>query len=137
MPAALDHLQFNVGKPATSLAFYKDMFSFLGYNIVADHGPPWEMVGVSDGHTTYYFYRTDEDKREHPYNRDGTGLNHIGLLVESKAEVDRFIEEFMKPRGMAPEWGTPRVREDYGGNYYQVMFADPEGLAIEVFYKDA
>jgi hypothetical protein len=38
---------------------------------------------------------------------------------------------------MAPEWGTPRVRDDYGGNYYQVMFADPEGLAIEVYSKDS
>ena len=136
MPLALDHLQFNVGKPATSLGFYKDMFTFLGFDIVAEHGPPYELVGVSDGHTTYYFYRTDEDKRDHAYNRDGTGLNHIGLLVDSKADVDRFIEEFMKQRGIAPQWGTPRSREDYGGNYYQVMFADPEGLAIEVFYRD-
>jgi catechol 2,3-dioxygenase-like lactoylglutathione lyase family enzyme len=136
MAPRFEHLQFNVGKPATSLGFYKDLFSALGFQIVAEHGAPWEMVGVSDGYTTYYFYRTDEDKRDHPYNRDGTGLNHIGLRVETKAEVDRFIEEFMRPRGMEPEWGTPRTREDYGGNYYQVMFADPEGLAIEVFCKD-
>lgn len=137
MPVSLNHLQFNVGKPGTSLGFYKDMFSALGFDIVAEHGPPWEMVGVSDGHASYYFYRTDEDKRDIPYNRDGTGLNHIGMRVESKEDVDRFIEEFMMPRGIAPEWGTPRVREDFGGNYYQVMFADPEGLAIEVFYVDA
>jgi hypothetical protein len=84
----------------------------------------------------FYFYRTDEDKRAYRYDRDSTGINHVGVLVESKQEVDRFIAEFMTPRGIAPQWGTPRTREDYGGNYYQVMFADGEGLGVEVFYRD-
>jgi catechol 2,3-dioxygenase-like lactoylglutathione lyase family enzyme len=136
MPGRLDHLQINVGKPATSLAFYKDMFSFLGVTIAMEHGPPWETLGVTDGHTTWYFYRTDEDKRDHPYDRDATGLNHISILVERKEDVDRFIEGFMTPHDIAPQWDTPRVRDDYGGNYYQVMFADPEGVAIEVYSKD-
>ena len=134
MGATFNHLQFNVGKPESSLGFYKDLFTFLGIEIVAEHHD--ELVGASDGSTTYYFYRTDEDKRDHVYNRDGTGLNHIGLHVDSDAEVDRFIAEFMKPRGIEPEWGTPRTRPDYGHPYYQVMFADPEGLAIEVFHQE-
>jgi catechol 2,3-dioxygenase-like lactoylglutathione lyase family enzyme len=134
MAATFDHLQFNVGSPETSLPFYKDMLTFLGLEIVAEH--EGELVGASDGHATYYFYRTDEDKRHFPYNRDGTGLNHLALHVQSDAEVDRFISEFMKPRGIEPQWGTPRTRPDYGHPYYQVMFEDPEGLAIEVFHQE-
>ena len=39
----------------------------------------------------------------------------------------------MKPKGIAAAFDTPRARADFGGKYYQVMFVDPEGLAVEVF----
>ena len=29
---------------------------------------------------------------------------------------------------------TPRARPDFSQTYYQVMFVDPEGLAIEVYH---
>ena len=34
----------------------------------------------------------------------------------------------MQPRGIAPQFETPRARPDFGPSYYQVMFVDPEGL---------
>ena len=61
-------------------------------------------------------------------------LNHLGIHVGSKEDVDKFQAEFMQPRGIKAEFETPRPRPDFGGDYYQVMFIDPEGLAIEVFH---
>jgi hypothetical protein len=39
----------------------------------------------------------------------------------------------MKPKGIEAQFETPRAREEFSPNYYQVMFVDPEGLAVEVF----
>ena len=56
-----------------------------------------------------------------------------GRKVESAAHVDQFINEFMQPRGVPAAFETPKQRSDFGPTYYQVMFVDPQGLAIEVF----
>jgi catechol 2,3-dioxygenase-like lactoylglutathione lyase family enzyme len=134
MKATFQHVQFNVGDPDGSLPFYRDLFTFLGMKIIVEH--PGELIGASDGATNFYFYRTDEDKRDYVYNRDASGMNHLGLHVETNEDVDRFIEDFLKPHSLEPQWGTPRSRPDYGGQYYQVMFEDPEGLAIEVYHSE-
>ncbi|MDA0364953.1 MAG: hypothetical protein O2843_03680 [Chloroflexi bacterium] len=44
------------------------------------------------------------------------------------------MREYMEPHGIAPQFETPRARSDFGGKYYQVMFVDPEGLALEVYH---
>jgi len=47
------------------------------------------------------------------------------------------VREYMQPRGIKAEFETPRARPEFNllsGAYYQVMFVDPEGLAVEVFH---
>ena len=38
------------------------------------------------------------------------------------------------PRNPSPAQTSSRAREEFSPTYYQVMFLDPEGLAIEVFH---
>ena len=45
-----------------------------------------------------------------PFNRDATGLNHLGIHVESADAVNRFFNEYMKPHGIEPAFETPRAR---------------------------
>jgi hypothetical protein len=44
------------------------------------------------------------------------------------------VREFMQPRNIEPQFETPQARPDFRESYYQVMFVDPEGLAVEVFH---
>ena len=39
----------------------------------------------------------------------------------------------VQSNGIEAQFETPRARTDFGPSYYQVMFVDPEGLAVEVF----
>lgn len=129
MKGSFQHVQFNVANPATSIPFYKDLLTYLEMNVVYEADG---ALGVSDGHTSFWFFPTGV---EHIYNRDGAGMNHLGLAVDSNEDVDRFYSEFMQPRGLEAQWETPRTRDEFG-SYYQVMFEDPEGLAIEVFHAE-
>jgi catechol 2,3-dioxygenase-like lactoylglutathione lyase family enzyme len=126
---SFQHVQFNVAHPATSLPFYKDLLTYLEMQVVLDET---DMLGVSDGNVSFWFLPAEKD---HVYDRDGAGMNHLGIGVASKGDVDGFYSGFMKPRGIAAQWETPRARPEFG-NYYQVMFEDPEGLAIEVFHAE-
>jgi len=128
MKGSFQHVQFNMAN-AGSLQFYKDLMAFLEMKaIVEGEG----FAGFSDGHTSFWFFPATA---AHPYHRDGAGMNHLGLAVGSNEDVDRFLREFMQPRGIEAKWETPRFRSEFG-NYYQVMFEDPEGLAIEVFHAE-
>ena len=98
---------------------------------------PQDRHGVGDGNVSFWFFATQDDHRQHPFDRDATGLNHIGIHVDSKEAVDAFVREYMQPRGIKAEFETPRARPEFNllsGAYYQVMFVDPEGLAVEVFH---
>lgn len=129
MKGTFNHVQFNVASPSTSLPFYKDLLTYLEMQVMVDEP---DFLGVSDGQTSFWFLPAEKD---HIYDRDAAGINHIGIAVRSKDDVDAFSRGFMKPRGIEPQWETPRSRPDFG-NYYQVMFEDPEGLAIEVFHAE-
>jgi hypothetical protein len=90
------------------------------------------MLGIGDGHISLWFLPPQGEKKA--IDRDTGGMNHLGIHVDSAAEVDEFYRDFMQPRGIEAAFDTPRARPEFGASYYQVMFVDPEGLAIEVFH---
>ena len=67
----------------------------------------------------------DDGKADIPHGERGG--------CENKEAVDTFVSQYMQPKGVVAEFDTPRQRSDFGPTYYQVMFVDPEGLAVEVF----
>jgi hypothetical protein len=81
-----------------------------------------------------WLFATPDEHRSRAFNRDATGIGHIGIHVASRTAVDAFLRDYMRPRGLKPEFDTPRAREEFSPTYYQVMLLDPEGLAIEVFH---
>jgi len=133
MKATFEHVGINTsGGDAT--AFHKEMLEFLEFGVVAG-GEGW--VGLSDG--SFSIWITPAQVEEHAYNRDAVGLNHLGLHVGSVGDVDRFVTEFLKPRGVTPILDSPRVlpgSESRPGIYYQVLFTDPDGQLIEVFHSE-
>jgi hypothetical protein len=131
--ATLEHVGINVSGPPVA-TFYKEMLTgYFDWNVVAE-GEGW--VGLTDGHTSIWI---TPPQSQQDYDRDSIGLNHMGLHLDTVAEVDKFTAEFLKPRGVEPILDSPRVlpgSESRPGIYYQVLFTDPDGQLIEVFHSE-
>jgi catechol 2,3-dioxygenase-like lactoylglutathione lyase family enzyme len=125
-----NHFEIHVSRPEETIPFYKDLLGYFEWKVQAE----WPGgLGIGDANVSLWFFATPDELKRHAFNRDATGLSHVGIRVDSRTDVDTFVQEYMRPRGIQPQFDTPRAREDFGANYYQVMFVDPEGLAVEVF----
>jgi catechol 2,3-dioxygenase-like lactoylglutathione lyase family enzyme len=87
---------------------------------------------VSNGTTDFWLIETPADRRDASFHRKNTGLNHLAFGVRERADVDRFVAEFMQPRGVAALYGSPREYPEYHAGYYAVFFEDPDRLKLEV-----
>jgi hypothetical protein len=56
------------------------------------------MLGMGDGKVSVRFFPTDESQRAQAFNRDATGIGHLGLYVDSAELVDEFVREYMEPQ---------------------------------------
>jgi len=125
-----NHVELHIAKPDETIPFYKDLLGYFEWPIMAE----WPGgLGMGDNNFSLWFLTTPEEYAKTPFNRDGNGISHFGIHVQSRQDVDTFVTEYLQPHGIRPQFGTPRAREDFGPDYYQVMFVDPEGLAIEVY----
>jgi catechol 2,3-dioxygenase-like lactoylglutathione lyase family enzyme len=130
MKGVANHIELHVANPDATIPFYKDMLGYLEWSPVAE----WPGgLGMSDGNISLWLFTTPDGHRQQSFDRDSTGIGHLGFRVDSQADVDEFASQYMTPHSIAPQFETPRARTDFSPNYYQVMFVDPEGLAIEVF----
>jgi hypothetical protein len=129
--ATVGHLVFHI-RPE-NLEFYKSLFVFCGWQ------PGYEQPGFiglnSPGGTGLGVWFMGFAKPvENDY--DGPGLNHIALHTQTLAEVDEAVA-WLKTRGIAPMFDTPRHRPDFsepGKTYYQVMFVSPDKIQFEIVY---
>ena len=119
----------NVGDARVSLPFYKDLLGYLEYRVL--HETP-HLAGFSDGATAIWLVETDRRHEQAGFHRKRTGINHLAFRVERREDVDRFSKEFMRPRGIAALYGTPRDFPEYAEGYYAVFFEDPDRIKLEV-----
>ena len=130
MKGSLNHIELHTATPDVTIPFYKELLSHFEWNVVAEFP---NGLGMSDGNASLWFFPTPDDLKASGFNRDATGISHFGVKLSSRPEVEAFYNDYMKPKGIVATLDTPKAREDFGPNYYQVMFVDPEGLLIEVF----
>ena len=128
MSAFLYHVQLNVAAAAT-LAFHRELFAFLGYRVMVDSD---EMLAVSNGTTDFWLMLAAAPRRETRLHRKNPGINHVCLGVADRGGVDRVVTDFLRPRGIAPLYGSPREFGEYRPGYYAVFFEDPDRLKLEV-----
>ena len=124
---AVHHVEFAVLDYDDSIAFYDEMFGWLGYIST--------RTLHNDYRSTYYFARFPAP---HSYigiqpARGGAklnhadqavGINHIALWARSRQEVDRFTRKFLIPRGVRVT-DPPQEYPQYLPGYYAVFFDDP------------
>lgn len=127
--SSIGHIQFNVD--LANLAFYKDLFTFLGWAVWYDDPT---MLGVGAGNGSSLWFAAAAPQFSNHY--DGKGMNHLGIAVETQAAVDEAVA-YLSEHGVTALFETPRHRPEFsspGQTYYQVMFETPDRLLIEIVY---
>jgi len=127
---SLNHLQYNVLTPEVTLPFYKELLGYFEMKTLMEFP---NFLGIGDDNFSLWLMPPNDGERK-PWDRDGQGLNHLGIHVESRESVDQFYEDSMTPHVFKPAFETPPAPPDFSPTSYQVMFVDPEGLAIEVYH---
>jgi catechol 2,3-dioxygenase-like lactoylglutathione lyase family enzyme len=127
--SGLSHIQFNVR--AANVPFYKDLLTFLGWEIVhEDTG----VVGLSGKNGESFWFIGQVEGGSIDY--DGPGVNHIAIDAESQSDVDSAAA-YLRERGVELLFETPRHRPEFSGDgntYYQIMFESPDRLLLEFVY---
>jgi catechol 2,3-dioxygenase-like lactoylglutathione lyase family enzyme len=131
MKAFVYHIQVNVCDGAVSLPFYRDLLHYLEFQCV--HDDP-RVAGYSDGRTSIWLIETAGGHTAPGFHRKRTGLNHIAFRVPHRNDVDRFSQDFLAPRELAPLYRTPREFPEYRPGYYAVFFEGPDRLKLEVVH---
>jgi glyoxylase I family protein len=93
-------------------------------------GPGWSAVLLlheSSG-TVVEFQQHDRNDGE-PFDPARTGLDHLGLKVGSRADLDDWQRHFAEHEVDF----TPVVEREYGA---VLTFRDPDGRQLEMFYRD-
>jgi catechol 2,3-dioxygenase-like lactoylglutathione lyase family enzyme len=135
MKTSVYHIQINVSSKA-ALAFYKDLFSYLGYKII-DKGKEYHNIkwlGVSNGTTDFWLMETENKYKAKKFHRKATGINHIAFRVYSRADVDKFTREFLKRRNIKTLYNSPKMFPEYRKGYYAVYFEDLDRIKLEVVH---
>ena len=130
MQTKLGHLVFGIDD--ANRAFYRDLFTFLEWNIIYDV-EGMIAVGDSNGISLWFGSYTKDVANDY----DGPGLNHFAISTTTQDEVDQAAA-FLAERGVAHLFETPRHRPDFSqdetSTYYQVMFETPDHLLVEIVY---
>ncbi len=124
----VQHIEINVSDLAQSKNFYQDLLAWMGYNLILEEK---EVVGWGNGDVQIFLVRCEESFRKAGFHRKQIGLNHIAFRAESKIDVDRFHQQFLISRRIAPLYGGPREHPEYGPGYYSVYFEDPDRIKLE------
>jgi len=123
----INHIELSVLDYDTSVAFYDQLFGWLGYKSF------WTMdVGYR---STYYMARfpaphsyigiqpaQSGGKLDHAAR--ATGLHHIALWARNRREVDAFHRDFLLANDI-PVTEAPAEYAIYAPGYYGVFFDDP------------
>jgi catechol 2,3-dioxygenase-like lactoylglutathione lyase family enzyme len=130
MQTGIAHIQFNVA--AGNLAFYKDLFGFLGWQTVYEDDGGFGVAG-KHGESLWFVGEVKDVANDY----DGPGMNHLGIGAEAQADVDRMAGHLTE-QGVELLFDTPRHRPDFVGSesetYYQVMFETPDRILLEFVY---
>jgi catechol 2,3-dioxygenase-like lactoylglutathione lyase family enzyme len=129
--AAVYHVQLNVADVGVSGVFYRELLGYFEYRVTHDGG---DALGMSNGTADFWIVQTPADRAAAVFHRKNPGINHVAFRVGSAGDVDRFHDEFLKPRGVAVLYGGPRDYPEYRPGYHAVFFEDPDRLKLEVAY---
>ena len=119
----LHHVELYASDLDASVDFWAWLLGKLGYETKNDwdEGRSWV-----NGPTYVVLVAADAD---HPFDRNGPGLNHLAFHAASREQVDELTA------GVREREDATLLYEDrhpYAGGYYALYCEDPEGIKVEV-----
>jgi catechol 2,3-dioxygenase-like lactoylglutathione lyase family enzyme len=117
----LDHISIGVRDIARARRFYDTVLALLGYSRISDIG---ETSGY--GREAAMFWIAAAERPVPPDDQSGL---HFCFAAPTRASVDAFHAAALAAGGR--DNGGPRLRADYGPNYYAAFAVDPDGYRIE------
>jgi catechol 2,3-dioxygenase-like lactoylglutathione lyase family enzyme len=120
--AGLRHLALNARQLEAMKSFYVDL---LGFQV--EWEPDADNVYLSSGIDNLALHRAAQAPGSSPSSP--SALDHLGLIVRSAADVDRWAE-FLESRGVTLA-AKPRTHRDGARSLY---FKDPDGNTIQIIH---
>ena len=140
----LSHLDLSVGDPERSIPFYAALLEAIGFTRWSSQEPGWTgekprraawSIRNADGSLFAIDLRPSETaKRDQQYDRYAPGPHHLAFHAESRNVVDRVHAEVSARGGSVLDAPAEYEGPAYGGGYYAVFFADPDGVKLEVVH---
>ena len=119
----IDHITFGVADFDRSTAFYDRAFAPLGvrrlFDVPREDSGGVRVTGYGDARPWFWLVAA----------RATTGVLHVALRAESRAEVDGFHAAAIAAGGT--DNGPPGLRPHYHADYYAAFVRDPDGHNIE------
>jgi len=122
------HLSLAVSDFKKSRKFYKDLFEEIGLKQIrdAEGSIAWatrEGFGI-------WIRKAKYKKPRHTYF--APGLHHLCVKAKSRKVVDEIYKDMLRQKVFI--FDEPRYYPEYTPTYYAVLFADPDGMKIEIAY---
>ncbi len=135
MPSINGRLEINltVRDPGASTEWYRRLFGFeLRYDHTSDDGS-LRYVSLADPASGFVLCLVGHAANDGtPFDETRTGLDHLELLVASRADLDgwaaRLDELGVAHSGVKDPGHTPNA---------MLTFRDPDGIALELFHRAA
>jgi catechol 2,3-dioxygenase-like lactoylglutathione lyase family enzyme len=119
--AGLRHLALNVRALDAMKSFYVDLLGFA-----VEWEPDADNIYLSSGIDNLALHRASAGAS---HDSDGSPLDHLGLIVRSADDVDRWAS-FLESRGVTID-AKPRTHRDGARSCY---FRDPDGNRIQIIH---
>ena len=105
MKSKLGHIELKIDTANTG--FYKELLGFLGWDTIWE-GEGMLGLGGSDGASLWFGSGANAAVNDY----DGRGVNHLGISVDSQADVDAFAA-YLSGKGVPALFETPRHRPEF------------------------
>ena len=117
--AGLRHVALNAQRLVAMKRFYVDLLGFA-----VEWEPDPDNIYLSSGIDNLALHRA-----AHPAGAEASALDHLGLIVRSADDVDRWAT-FLESHGVAID-APPRTHRDGARSCY---FRDPDGNRIQIIH---
>lgn len=117
--AGLRHVALSARRFEETLAFYKEIMG-----MAVEWQPDADNVYLTSGVDNLAIHRVADTPAE-----NGQRLDHIGFVVDSPADVDRW-HDYLAAHGVPVE-APPRTHRDGARSFY---CTDPEGVTVQIIH---
>ena len=126
----LHHIEIYVSNLTKTKLFWGELLESLSYTIYQkwDQGISWKL-----DKTYIVFVQTRRKYLDIPYNRCGTGLNHIAFHVNSKKQLDNLANS-LERKGIKFLYNN-KFRKEKTEDPYSIFFEDPDRIKVELVYS--